>query len=45
LPAAREALADAGLEGSEIDLIIVATVTPDMAFPSTRRDPGRPARR
>ena len=35
LPAAREALADAGLEGSEIDLIIVATVTPDMAFPST----------
>jgi len=35
LPAAREALADAGLEGPEIDLIIVATVTPDMAFPST----------
>ncbi|HEX3686632.1 MAG TPA: beta-ketoacyl-ACP synthase 3, partial [Gaiellaceae bacterium] len=35
LPAAREALAAAGLEGSEIDLIIVATVTPDMAFPST----------
>ena len=35
LPAAREALADAGLEGSEIYLIIVATVTPDMAFPST----------
>jgi 3-oxoacyl-[acyl-carrier-protein] synthase III len=35
LPAARQALADAGLEGSEIDLIIVATVTPDMAFPST----------
>ena len=35
LPAAREALDDAGLEGSEIDLIIVATVTPDMAFPST----------
>ena len=35
LPAAREALADAALEGSEIDLIIVATVTPDMAFPST----------
>jgi 3-oxoacyl-[acyl-carrier-protein] synthase-3 len=35
LPAAREALADAGLDGSQIDLIIVATVTPDMAFPST----------
>jgi len=35
LPAALEALADAGLEGSQIDLIIVATVTPDMAFPST----------
>ena len=35
LPAAREALKQAGLEGSDIDLIIVATVTPDMAFPST----------
>jgi 3-oxoacyl-[acyl-carrier-protein] synthase-3 len=35
LPAAREALEGAGLEGSQIDLIIVATVTPDMAFPST----------
>jgi 3-oxoacyl-[acyl-carrier-protein] synthase III len=35
LPAAREALEDAGVAGSEIDLIIVATVTPDMAFPST----------
>ena len=35
LPAAREALADAGLEGSQVDLIIVATVTPDMAFPAT----------
>ena len=35
LPAAREALEDAGLDGSNIDLIIVATVTPDMAFPST----------
>src|SRR3954463_11491367 len=35
LPAAREALADAGVDGSELDLIIVATVTPDMAFPST----------
>jgi 3-oxoacyl-[acyl-carrier-protein] synthase-3 len=35
LPSAREALADAGLEGPELDLIIVATVTPDMAFPAT----------
>jgi 3-oxoacyl-[acyl-carrier-protein] synthase III len=35
LPAARQALEEAGLDGSQIDLIIVATVTPDMAFPST----------
>ncbi|MGZ4281647.1 MAG: beta-ketoacyl-ACP synthase III [Gaiellaceae bacterium] len=35
LPAAREALEAAGLEASQIDLIVVATVTPDMAFPST----------
>ena len=35
LPAARAALDQAGLEGKDIDLIIVATVTPDMAFPST----------
>ena len=35
LPAAREALERAGLEAPEVDLIIVATVTPDMAFPST----------
>jgi 3-oxoacyl-[acyl-carrier-protein] synthase-3 len=34
LPAAREALEQAGAVGSEVDLIIVATVTPDMAFPS-----------
>jgi 3-oxoacyl-[acyl-carrier-protein] synthase III len=35
LPACRDALAQAGLEGKDIDLLIVATVTPDMAFPST----------
>jgi 3-oxoacyl-[acyl-carrier-protein] synthase III len=35
LPAARDALAQAGLTGADIDLLIVATVTPDMAFPST----------
>ncbi len=33
--AARKALEDAGVEPEEIDMIIVATVTPDMAFPST----------
>jgi 3-oxoacyl-[acyl-carrier-protein] synthase-3 len=35
LPAARKALEQAGLAGSDVDLLIVATVTPDMAFPST----------
>ena len=35
LPAARDALAQAGLEGKDVDLLIVATVTPDMAFPSS----------
>jgi 3-oxoacyl-[acyl-carrier-protein] synthase-3 len=35
LPAARDALAGAGLAGSDLDLVIVATVTPDMAFPAT----------
>ena len=35
LPACRTALAQAGLEGRDIDLLIVATVTPDMSFPST----------
>ena len=35
LPASRMALAQAGVEGKDIDLLIVATVTPDMAFPST----------
>jgi 3-oxoacyl-[acyl-carrier-protein] synthase III len=35
LPAARQALEQAGIDGAEVDLLIVATVTPDMAFPST----------
>jgi 3-oxoacyl-[acyl-carrier-protein] synthase-3 len=35
LPACTDALEQAGLDASEIDLIVVATVTPDMAFPST----------
>lgn len=33
--AAKRALLAAGIEGSEIDLIILATMTPDMPFPST----------
>ncbi len=33
--AARQALASAGLQPQQIDLIIVATSTPDMVFPST----------
>jgi 3-oxoacyl-[acyl-carrier-protein] synthase-3 len=33
--AARQALESAGRKASEIDLIIVATSTPDMVFPST----------
>jgi 3-oxoacyl-[acyl-carrier-protein] synthase III len=35
LPAARDALEQAGVRPEELDLIIVATVTPDMFFPST----------
>jgi 3-oxoacyl-[acyl-carrier-protein] synthase-3 len=35
LPAAREALEDAGVGGQEIDLLICATVTPDMMFPTS----------
>jgi 3-oxoacyl-[acyl-carrier-protein] synthase-3 len=35
LPAARAALAEAGAEPGEIDLLICATVTPDMLFPTT----------
>jgi 3-oxoacyl-[acyl-carrier-protein] synthase-3 len=35
LPAARKALGASGIDGSQIDLLICATVTPDMAFPAT----------
>src|SRR5882672_12570923 len=35
LPAARRALEMAKVDAASIDLLIVATVTPDMAFPST----------
>ena len=34
-PAALAALADAGVEAGEIDLVICATVTPDMMFPTS----------
>jgi 3-oxoacyl-[acyl-carrier-protein] synthase-3 len=35
LPAAQEALSKAGLDPAGLELVIVATVTPDMFFPST----------
>jgi 3-oxoacyl-[acyl-carrier-protein] synthase-3 len=35
LIAAEEAMKNAGITADELDLIIVATITPDMAFPST----------
>ena len=35
LPACHDALAQAAADPASIDLLIVATVTPDMAFPST----------
>src|SRR3954466_7496325 len=33
--AARKAIAAAGLEAKDIDLIVVGTITPEMVFPST----------
>ena len=35
LPAAQEALSRAGVAGKDIDLLICATVTPDMMFPTS----------
>jgi len=35
LPAAREALERAGVRAEDLDLVVIATVTPDMSFPAT----------
>jgi len=35
LPAAKDALDQAGVDPTTLDLVVVATVTPDMLFPST----------
>ena len=35
LPAARAALEQAGVEPGELDLVVLATATPDMLFPAT----------
>ena len=35
LPAAREALEEAGVAARDLDLLVVATATPDMLFPAT----------
>lgn len=35
LAAARQALANAGIEGSDLDIIVLATATPDNTFPAT----------
>ena len=35
LPAAQAALAQAGVEGKDLDLLLCATVTPDMMFPTS----------
>ena len=42
--AARAALANAGLTPDDIDLIVLATSTPDNTFPATRRRHPEPAR-
>ena len=34
-PAARRAIADAGIDASEIEMVVIGTVTSDMPFPST----------
>ncbi|NNE43098.1 MAG: 3-oxoacyl-ACP synthase, partial [Gemmatimonadetes bacterium] len=33
--AAKRALEDAGVDGEDVDLIVIGTATPDMLFPST----------
>jgi 3-oxoacyl-[acyl-carrier-protein] synthase-3 len=35
LPAAKAAMAQAGVEGKDLDLLLCATVTPDMMFPTS----------
>jgi 3-oxoacyl-[acyl-carrier-protein] synthase III len=35
MPAARAALADAGVGAADVDLLVCATVTPDMMFPTS----------
>jgi 3-oxoacyl-[acyl-carrier-protein] synthase-3 len=35
LPAARQAIAEAGIAPGDLDLVVVATATPDMLFPAT----------
>ena len=35
MPAAKQALAQAGVEGRDLDLVLCATVTPDMMFPTS----------
>jgi len=35
IAAARAALADAGIDASEVDMVLVATSTPDLTFPAT----------
>ena len=35
LPAARQALKQAGTAAEDLDLVVVATATPDMIFPAT----------